>query len=209
MSPASFFVCRKPRDGRAVQKSLSDPPKARGAKVSTFCKGKRLSEGEAEAMPYFAAERGNDRFAWPEGPLFFCTKVAQGSQGTIGSLRRFFPAFLSAGGKKGGRRRQGKPSAQQEVCKRQRGAVQSLPQSALTLGQLPHQREPLVRRYGAGFALSGKADLFSWENRSAFIAFLTDVLFQIPAGSPPAPPRLHGAWRCRWRPAGRLRFCGP
>ena len=52
----------------------------------------------------------------------------KGGQGTIGSLRRFFSSFLSAVGKKRGRRRQDKAAASQGVHKRQRG--QAIPQSA-------------------------------------------------------------------------------
>ena len=42
-------------------------------------------------------------------------KAARGGQGTLGSLRRFFSSFLSAGGKKRGRRRQDKVAASQGV----------------------------------------------------------------------------------------------
>ena len=72
-------------------------------------------------MPHFAAERGNDRFAWPEGLLFSKPKPRKGGQGTMGPLRRFFGNFLSAGGKKVTRRRQDKAAAWQGVCERQRG----------------------------------------------------------------------------------------
>ena len=47
----------------------------------------------------------------------------KGGQGTMGPLRRFFSSFLSAGGKKRGRRRQDKPSIRQGVCERKRGAM--------------------------------------------------------------------------------------
>ena len=60
------------------------------------------------------------QFAWLRGLSFFGTPLAQGGQGTIGSLRRFFSSFLSAGGKKRGRRRQDKVAAWQGVRERQR-----------------------------------------------------------------------------------------
>ena len=54
-------------------------------------------------------------------PMIF-SGTATGGQGTIGSLRRFFPIFLSAGGKKRGRRRQDTPISRREHRERQRGA---------------------------------------------------------------------------------------
>ena len=48
------------------------------------------------------------------------SRPREGGQGTMGPLRRFFPTFLSAGGKKGGRRRLDTPSAQQGVRERKR-----------------------------------------------------------------------------------------
>ena len=97
-------------------------------------KSKRLSEGEAQAVPHLAAY----------GKL----RQDKGGQGTIGSLRRFFSSFLSAVGKKRGRRRQDKPSARQGVRKRQRGAdAVSLPQSKPSVLPAPSSEGALeVRR---------------------------------------------------------------
>ena len=90
--------------------------KAKGEMMPTFAQNKRLSGLDAEAMPHLAAY-GNLR-------------QDKGGQGTIGSLRRFFSSFLSAVGKKRGRRRQDKAAASQGSRERKRGAgAVSFPQS--------------------------------------------------------------------------------